>query len=141
MRNTPTYSSWCSLKTRCLNPNGLGYRAYGACGISVCERWMDFSLFLEDMGERPSIKYTIDRIDNEKGYEPGNCRWATWLQQAANRRKVRRPIRPRKYFTMKRFASLVGISRQALYLRLEIYGSLEAAMRPEKHSHSGIRRS
>lgn len=74
------------MMARCNNPDGWGYEEYGAKGVTVCERWHDFRNFLYDMGERPQGK-TIDRIDGSKGYEPGNCRWATRAQQNANRRK------------------------------------------------------
>jgi hypothetical protein len=81
-----TYGIWAAMKTRCLNQNSPAYPYYGARGITVCERWMEFRKFLEDMGERPP-GLSIDRIDNDKGYEPGNCRWATPLEQSHNRRK------------------------------------------------------
>ena len=71
---------------RCNNPKGWGYAEYGALGVTVCERWQRFEAFLEDMGERPAGK-SIDRIDGSKGYEPGNCRWATRSEQNLNRRK------------------------------------------------------
>lgn len=74
------------MMARCNNPKGWGFTEYGAKGIAVCEQWNDFRNFLYDMGERPAGK-SIDRIDGSKGYEPGNCRWATRSQQNANRRK------------------------------------------------------
>lgn len=73
------------MKGRCNNENHHKYPLYGGRGIKVCERWMDFSNFLEDMGERPEGT-TLDRIDSEKGYEPGNCRWATPTEQNRNKR-------------------------------------------------------
>lgn len=85
-RETRTYSSWSRLKSRCLNPKDPHYRTYGAKGISVCERWrFSFENFLEDMGERPPGR-TIDRINPYGNYEPGNCRWATPLEQRHNQR-------------------------------------------------------
>ena len=69
---------------RCTNPNDATYQRYGAKGISVCERWRDFAAFLADMGERPSGR-TLDRVDNHRNYEPGNCRWSTVAEQNANR--------------------------------------------------------
>lgn len=82
---SPTYSSWAGMKDRCTNQNHKSYNNYGGRGITVCERWMDFRNFLEDMGERPSGT-SIDRIDANGDYKPGNCRWATAQQQASNKR-------------------------------------------------------
>jgi hypothetical protein len=83
---TPTYECWHSMIQRCCNPNDHAAQWYSERGISVCDRWRDsFEAFLADMGERPE-GLTLDRIDNNKGYEPGNCRWATWSQQSRNRR-------------------------------------------------------
>jgi hypothetical protein len=86
-RKSPTYYSWVSMKTRCTNKNELCYDRYGGRGITICERWMfNFPNFLQDMGERPAKNYSIDRINTDGNYEPGNCRWATRSQQAYNRR-------------------------------------------------------
>jgi hypothetical protein len=75
------------MKQRCLNPNNKNYKDYGGDGITVCERWIKFENFLEDMGERP-IGTTLDRFPNKRGnYEPGNCRWATLSEQNKNRRQ------------------------------------------------------
>lgn len=83
---TPTYNTWMNMIQRCTNANAPGYKHYGGRGITVCERWLKFENFLADMGERPE-GLTLDRIDNDGNYEPGNCRWATCEQQNANRRR------------------------------------------------------
>lgn len=81
-----TYRSYYNMINRCTNSNDKRYLDYGGRGITICQRWLDsFENFLEDMGECPG-RLTIDRIDNDKGYEPGNCRWTTMKEQNRNRR-------------------------------------------------------
>ncbi len=80
------YHTWDCMIQRCTNKNNTGWRYYGGRGIMVCKRWHNFSNFLVDMGKRP-IGLTLDRINNDGNYEPGNCRWATRSEQNRNQRK------------------------------------------------------
>lgn len=83
----PEYYTWGAIKQRCTNPKHYNYKNYGGRGITMCKEWFDsFDAFYRDMGDRPSNKHSIERINNEKGYEPSNCKWATKYEQQNNRR-------------------------------------------------------
>jgi len=90
MHTHPLYHTWENMRARCNNLNHTNYSAYGARGIKVCERWDDFSKFVDDVGDKPTQEHTIDRIDNDGDYEPDNVRWATHNQQVHNQRLDRR---------------------------------------------------
>lgn len=84
MSYSPEYSIWEDMIDRCYNPNNVRYKHYGEKGITICEDWLRFTKFYEDMGSRPD-KLTLDRIDNDKGYSKDNCRWTTFGVQNFNR--------------------------------------------------------
>lgn len=87
MSYTPEYGAWTAMKKRCYYPKTNDYQRYGGSGIAVCDEWRtSFQSFITDVGMRPGRGYSLDRIDGTRGYEPGNVRWATAKQQAANRR-------------------------------------------------------
>lgn len=92
MSNTKIYNIWADMLYRCTRPAHARYADYGGRGITVCERWHDFGNFYADMGDRPEGR-SLDRRDNEAGYSPENCRWATLVEQMNNRRPYKRNTR------------------------------------------------
>ncbi len=103
---------------RCRNPHQRNYKDYGGRGIVVCARWHVFENFLTDIGQPPSPKHSLERIDNSKGYEPGNCKWATRKEQALNRRDNHLLNFRGQVHTITEWAEVLGLSRNAIYIRL-----------------------
>lgn len=118
--HSATYSTWSGMINRCASSLVLG-RNYKARGISVCPQWKDFTVFLRDMGERPS-GMTLDRIDNNGDYTPENCRWATTAQQARNTSRSRLVFYEGRDWNMCDLADRVGIKFGTLWCRLSRYG-------------------
>lgn len=89
VRSHPLYMIHSNMFSRCTKPSSPSWDNYGGRGITVCQRWHDFRLFVSDMGPKPTDLHTLDRRDNEQGYSPDNCRWATRTEQCFNRRKFK----------------------------------------------------
>lgn len=109
-----TYSSWASMKTRCSNPKRPNYHNYGGRGIRVCDRWQEFSNFLEDMGDRP-VGLTLERIDVDGHYCPENCRWASRKEQARNSRTNVLISVGGEYKPIAQASEETGVSRHTYY--------------------------
>lgn len=110
-KRSPEYKSWDAMTQRTSNPNFIDYKNYGGRGIAVCERWRKFENFLADMGARPD-GMSLDRINNDGNYEPGNCRWATRMQQRQNARPMRRGYKQNYRRTPEHTAKLLASRRQ-----------------------------
>lgn len=127
-RESPTYGSWSAMIQRCTNPNSVNFADYGGRGITVCERWRDFQAFLADMGERPK-GMTLDRENNARGYEPGNCRWATRSEQNRNRRGAVEVSFRGDTLPLVEVAARTGLRYRSLYQRVITKGeSIEFAI-------------
>lgn len=123
--------SYDAMMSRCYKPKNNRYYLYGGRGITVCDRWRaSFRNFLEDMGPRPSREYSIDRIDPNGNYEPGNCRWATRSQQARNTRSKEKLFALNgQALTIAEWAKKSGVSYQSMRCRIKEYGwPLEKAL-------------
>lgn len=114
---SPTYAAWENMIQRCTNPNSASWLRYGGRGITVCARWSDFRNFLADMGERPSSNHSLDRIDNDSGYHPENCKWATKAQQCNNKSNNIVVDLDGKLLTLKEASMATGISYSKLQRR------------------------
>lgn len=90
MTGTKLYARWKTIKRRCSKPNATGFENYGGRGITLCAKWSEsFLAFYKDVGKPPTDRHTLERLDNNKGYEPGNVVWATYGQQSRNKRQLR----------------------------------------------------
>src|SRR5207237_2522505 len=119
---SPEYRCWCSMKRRCLNPTIFDAPLYRDRGITVCDLWKDsFEAFLKDMGPRPGLNWSIDRIDNSLGYEKSNCRWATMAEQAVNTRRNRIITHHGVTRTLSQWAAVLRIDSDTLAARLDVY--------------------
>lgn len=129
--NPQTYRLWHTMIRRCENKKTNGYNCYGAVGITVCDRWKGvngYVNFIKDMGDRPSLKHTVDRENNNLGYTPDNCRWATHKEQALNRKDNHRLAYAGDYLTISEWATKTGIKRTTITARLKRGWCVEKAL-------------
>jgi len=127
------YATWVGIRARCFNRNNPAYHNYGGRGIAVCDQWMTFETFFADVGPCPSPAHTIDRIDNDGNYEPGNVRWATRTEQARNRRSSVILEFNGKRQTIGQWATEVGVPQQTLSNRVRRGMPLAAALIPARY--------
>ena len=121
--------TWCGMRARCYNPRNKKFPIYGGRGITVCNRWLNsFEDFYEDMGDPPTDKHSIEREDNNKGYSPENCVWATYKQQNNNRSNTVFITYKGVVDTLSGWADRLGMSRDTIKLRLRRGWSIEKTL-------------
>jgi len=130
-----TYRRWQHMIQRCHNPNDNDYARYGGKGVRVCDRWRfgegnisGYTLFMEDIGKYASRKLSLDRVDNKRGYEPGNVRWTTMKEQANNRRNTRVLVVSGVTRPLSEWCVIYNIGPKTVLYRLRIGMSDEAAL-------------
>lgn len=139
--HTSEYHIWLGIKGRCYNTKNPAYNDYGGRGIKMSENWKNsFSNFINDMGYRPSSKYSIDRIDNNKGYSKENCRWATQKEQCRNKRINKVYEHNGKYKCLKEWAEYFEIPYKLLWRRLKHGWSFEESLTKERLPNGSTRR-
>ena len=118
LSDSPEYAVWRAMRSRCNNVNDPAFKDYGARGITVCPQWdSSFESFISDIGRRPSDSHTLERVDNDKGYSPGNCKWDTRSRQASNRRNTRMIEIDGVKMTLSDAVERTGIKYATLYKR------------------------
>lgn len=122
------YSSWKGMKQRTTNPKNPEFKNYGGRGIKLCPEWHNFKAFIRDMGPKPTPLHSIDRINPDGDYEPGNCRWATPKEQSANRRDNPKITFRGETKTRVEWARELGISGDAIRHRLKVGETVEQAL-------------
>lgn len=126
MHDTPTYHAWEAMRQRCFDKNFAQHKDYGDRGITVCDRWSSFKKFYEDMGAKPP-GLTLERIDNSKGYDKSNCRWATRKEQANNRRTNRLVTYHGITKTLMQWVDELGLNYDRVKRRLNLGWPVEKA--------------
>lgn len=126
----PEYAIWQRMKQRCVNPRARDYKNYGGRGIVVCPEWSVFEQFYADMGSRPLMTHSIDRIDNDGPYAPWNCRWASREEQGRNTRSTRILTHNGRSMPLSEWAETLGINYYTLHKRLARGWSVDRALTP-----------
>ena len=138
LSRTKTYRAWSAMKLRCLRTDHPAYPSYGGRGITVCERWMEYENFLHDMGEAPE-GMSLERKDNDKGYGPDNCCWATPIEQQNNQRRTVRVTINGRTQSIANWARELGISYSALKHRYMRHGCFDTNHKPRTWPNVGDR--
>lgn len=132
----PLYATWANMKTRCSNKKSKNFDIYGGKGVRVCERWIKFENFAADMGPKPSVKHTLDRIDSNGNYEPTNCRWADSVTQGRNTSRVVLIEFNGQKKCLPEWAAFLKISKPTLKSRIKHGWSVEKALSTPANSYS-----
>jgi hypothetical protein len=135
MKNTPEFAAWVNMRGRCNNPQHRAYESYGGRGITVCKRWARFENFTADMGLRPTPRHSLDRIDNDKGYAPSNCRWAMPKVQHYNKRNTRRLRAFGEVLTLMDWSARTGIKPNTIRERLRRGWTTEQSLSHSAGTH------
>jgi len=128
MAGTSIYTSWSMIVQRCTNPKNKAFDRYGGRGIKACDRWLKFENFLADMGERPTPQHSIDRIDNDLGYSPENCKWSTRKEQANNKRNNRPITFDGETLNLNQWMAKLGMKTSTFFSRLNNGWTLEKTL-------------
>lgn len=126
----PIYATWCGMINRCLSTKNKCYKNYGGRGIKVCKRWMKFKNFLADMGLKPSPSHSIERINNNGNYTPKNCRWASRVQQANNKRNSQIIKFKGMSLTIAQWSDKLGIKYATILWRMHNWFSIKNILNP-----------
>jgi hypothetical protein len=133
------YAVWRGMRSRCFCRSNISFPYYGGMGINICEEWNDFWSFVDDMGPRPSKRHQIERIDNSKGYDRNNCRWATRLEQQSNTKRNRWLTINGTSKTLSEWGRTLGLPKSTIRFRLRKGWSIANALTRTRYNRWSIR--
>lgn len=140
MARTSIYQTWANMVQRCENPKHPQFSMYGGRGITICDEWHAFPAFYRDMGDPPTARHSLDRIDNSAGYEPGNCRWATSRQQSRNIRTNHNLTHDGQTRCLAEWGEILGINPGTIRSRLRAGWSVAEALTTPVNRSANISR-